>query len=568
MVFAVVLALFLPQTATSYTQLSWNHLQVTLQNTCNQPMSAEGVADLKQLLQTAKLAAMGNERLILFAEQTAIAYGPNPECLLWIHDGEPTIQASQLLQKLKDAAEKGLEPSDYDGHIGTLDASSIERPLSHSEASLVRFDVGLTVAAIRYISDLHNGRANPDATSFPVVAQGRQLELGTFVEQYVTNTSDMATELEGIEPPFQGYRRTLSALAQYRRLSREFDVSNLPIPPNPVEPGIPYKGAAELRRRLQLVGDLDDSSPHDPMLYDVGLAEAVIRFQQRHGLEPNGRLDGATIRELNTPLEKRIKQLELTLERWRWLSPFYSGAPIVVNIPEFRLHIVDEEHHVAASMNVVVGRAYHHETPIFQGAINSVLFRPPWNVPIEIQRKELVPLIEEDPEYLEKNSYDVVDGSGLVVGDSLTQEEVIAGLKAAKLFLRQRPGDDNSLGLIKFDLPNPYNIYLHGTPAQDLFLKARRDFSHGCVRVEDPVALAVWLLRANPGWSRDRIETMMQGAETVRVALTKPVPIWIVYGTAVVLEDGRVRFFRDIYGQDAELEEELAKQRREERLAP
>jgi L,D-transpeptidase YcbB len=196
-------------------------------------------------------------------------------------------------------------------------------------------------------------------------------------------------------------------------------------------------------------------------------------------------------------------------------------------------------------MNVVVGRAYHHETPLFESEIRSVLFRPPWNVPLEIQRNELVPLTEKNPSYLAENSYDVVDAHGKWIEEPNLNEETLAGLRNGQLFLRQQPGEENSLGLVKFEFPNPYDVYLHGTPARELFSKSRRDFSHGCVGVEDPVALAVWLLRENPEWNEERVAASMHGPETLRVALARPVPIWIVYGTAVVLEDGRVRFFDD-----------------------
>jgi murein L,D-transpeptidase YcbB/YkuD len=184
-------------------------------------------------------------------------------------------------------------------------------------------------------------------------------------------------------------------------------------------------------------------------------------------------------------------------------------------------------------------------------------------VPLEIQRNELVPLAEKNPSYLAANSYDVLDAHGNPIEEPNLDEETLAGLRNGQLFLRQQPGEENSLGLVKFEFPNPFDVYLHGTPAQELFSKSRRDFSHGCVRVEDPVALAVWLLRENPEWNEERVEASMHGSETLRVVLAHPVPIWIVYGTAVVLEDGRVRFFDDIYGQDTALEQELARTRDE-----
>jgi len=208
-------------------------------------------------------------------------------------------------------------------------------------------------------------------------------------------------------------------------------------------------------------------------------------------------------------------------------------------------------------MKVVVGRAYGHKTPVFASEIRSVIFRPYWNVPLGIQREEFVPKIEENPAYLAQNSYDIVDSDGSVVDEDPGREEVREKLRSGQLGIRQRPGPDNALGLVKFDFPNQFDVYMHGTPSTELFSKSRRDFSHGCIRVEDPVSLAQWILRDRPEWATESIRNAMYGETTVRVALLKPIPVLIVYGTAVVMEDGEVRFFDDIYGHDAALERAL-----------
>jgi murein L,D-transpeptidase YcbB/YkuD len=208
-------------------------------------------------------------------------------------------------------------------------------------------------------------------------------------------------------------------------------------------------------------------------------------------------------------------------------------------------------------MKVVVGRAYRHRTPVFAANIKSVIFRPPWNVPISIVRNELLPHIEKDPAYLEKHSYEIVDIAGIVTSKGAVNDEIKRKLFSGKLGIRQRPGPNNALGLIKFDFPNTHNTYMHGTPATELFARSRRDFSHGCIRVEGPVGLAAWLLRDNPGWTAERIREAMIGEKTFRVDLESAVPVLIVYGTAIVMEDGEVRFFRDIYAQDAALENAL-----------
>jgi murein L,D-transpeptidase YcbB/YkuD len=343
-------------------------------------------------------------------------------------------------------------------------------------------------------------------------------------------------------------------------LSRRDDGEMLPSSRKAIRPGDPYSGVPRLIRLLTLLGDLAQSGSGSAPIYEGTLVDAVKHFQQRHGLEPDGIIGAQTLRELNTPLSQRLSQLQLTLERWRWAPHEFKRPPIVVNIPEFRLRAVNEKYQWSHSMKVVVGRAYGHETPVFASDLKSVIFRPYWNVPLAIQREELLPEIKGDPTYLAKHSYEIVDRDGTVVNVTIPlSNELEEELRSGKLALRQTPGPDNSLGLVKFDLPNIYDVYMHGTPAAELFSRSRRDFSHGCIRVEDPVALALWVLRDNPEWNEERIRAAMAGDQTVRVEVANPIPVLIVYGTAIVMEDGEVRFFSDIYGLDAELQRSLSK---------
>jgi L,D-transpeptidase YcbB len=209
-------------------------------------------------------------------------------------------------------------------------------------------------------------------------------------------------------------------------------------------------------------------------------------------------------------------------------------------------------------MKVVVGKAYHHQTPVFAANMNQVVFRPYWNVPSSIQRAELVPKIERDPSYLAKNRYEVVTFEDTVVTSGIVDAATLADLRSGKLRIRQTPGPENSLGLVKFLFPNEHEVYLHATPAMELFSNSRRDFSHGCIRVEKPRQLAAWVLRNQPEWTPEHIAEAMNGGKTIAVTLDRPIPVLIVYATAVVLQSGEVRFFEDIYGLDAQLAETLA----------
>jgi murein L,D-transpeptidase YcbB/YkuD len=211
-------------------------------------------------------------------------------------------------------------------------------------------------------------------------------------------------------------------------------------------------------------------------------------------------------------------------------------------------------------MNVVVGKAVRHETPVFEKDMRYVVFRPYWNVPPSIQRSEIVPAIKRNPNYVTNQNYEVVTQSGQLVSSGAVSNEVLEELRTGKLGVRQKPGPKNALGLVKLMFPNEYHVYLHSTPAQQLFGESRRDFSHGCIRVEKPDELAAWALKNNPGWTLERVRSAMQsGEDNVQVDLPKPIPVLILYGTAVVDEQGIVHFFDDLYGHDASLKQVLAK---------
>jgi L,D-transpeptidase YcbB len=359
------------------------------------------------------------------------------------------------------------------------------------------------------------------------------------------------------------YERTLRALDQYRALAAEDDETLLPATGEAVEPGDSYAGAPALVHLLSRLGDLPaDAVPDQPEVYQGALVEAVKRFQTRHGLEADGRIEATTLEQLNTPLRVRVRQLELALERWR-RRPYDPASPaIVLNLPEFRLRAFDGTeaagHDPELEMKVVVGEAPDHKTPALRSQLAVVIFCPYWNVPASIERNELLPEIERDPSWLKANNFDLVTRQGEVAEDRTDPGNVLSGLRAGKLQLRQKPGPKNTLGLVKFEFPNDYGIYMHDTSARWLFAKARRDLSHGCIRVEKPAELAEWVLHNQSDWPRDRIDEAMQGPDPVSVRVKRPIQLVTMYLTAVVTNNGEVHFLPDIYGEDAALEKELA----------
>lgn len=354
------------------------------------------------------------------------------------------------------------------------------------------------------------------------------------------------------------YQRTLRALVEYRILAAEDDGAVLPETEKPVEPGEPYEGVARLIRLLRRVGDLPaDAILEDPDLYQGALVTAVERFQRRHGLDPDGRIDKATLAQLNTPLRFRVHQLELALERLRRRPYDPSRSAIVLNLPEFRLRAF-RQNHLDLEMKIVVGEAPERKTPILSSQLEMVIFHPYWNVPVKIERDELVPEIIKDPSFLSANHLEMITPKGAVLHDPVS-DDMLAKLRSGRIRLRQTPGPKNVLGLAKFVFPNQYEVYMHGTSAQWLFDRPRRDLSHGCIRLENAEDLAEWVLRDEAGWTRDRIDEAVSGPESIVVKLKRPIQVVTWYATAVALANGEVHFFEDIYGEDAALEKQLAR---------
>jgi len=489
-------------------------------------------------------------------------YEFNGDSLWWVKAMEPTAQARQVIALLLKADQKGLSAEDYDGSRWN-DRLAKLKPATRqpAEADAVKFDLALTVCAMRYISDLHIGKVNPRQFAFAYDDESKKYDLAEFLKDHIVDGGDVAGLLAQVEPPYLGYRRTIQALQTYLELARKDDGEQLPRVKKTIVPGDSYPGVRRLTRLLRLLGDLpaDANVPADQTVYTGALVDAVKSFQRRHGRDPNGRIDIRTLADLNVPLSRRVRQMQLTLERWRWLPDTYQKAPIVVNIPEFRLRAYDRDLNIGVTMNVVVGKAYDHNTPVFSDTMQYLVFRPYWEVPYSITKAEMIPHIVRNPDYLAKQGFEIVDSRQNVVSAGTVTNQLLGQLRAGKLFLRQKPGPKNALGLVKFVFPNSYSVFMHDTPATAFFTKSRRDFSHGCIRLERAADLAAWVLRDNPGWTRERIRRAMNGSTTQQVNLAHPIPVLIFYATVIVLDDGLVHFYDDIYGHDAALEKVLAK---------
>ncbi len=345
--------------------------------------------------------------------------------------------------------------------------------------------------------------------------------------------------IDGLEAALPHYRQQAADPA----VQAAWDERLVPLP-RKLEPDKPWAGLSQLIRRLVALGDLP-AGTSIPERYEGAVVDAVVAFQKRHGLEPDGVIGRETLAQLNVTPQMRVRQIELNLERLRQL-PFASRW-VLVNVPEFSLRAYagnDEK----LRMKIIVGKALRTRTPMLVEDLRFIEFSPYWNVPPSIARQETIPKLRSDPAYFDEQGFEFYSQAGGI--DTTLSEENLTAVLAGKLRIRQRPGPQNALGGIKFVFPNRENIYLHHTPAVRLFARARRDFSHGCIRVEEPLALAKFVLAHQPDWDEERIKAAMAKGVSATLRLQEPLPVVVAYLTAIATEDGRVSFLPDLYGLD------------------
>ena len=483
---------------------------------------------------------------------------------LWLRGGKPTSQAGEIIRALSEADRRGLSPEDYDAGRLREEAARFDSATPPAAGDAGAFDTALTVCVLRYVSDAHLGRVPPRAVGFaldmepssrsdlavrsdqreratemPPTAGPKPFDPVAFVSQLPAAEAP-AQLLATLDPQFALFGRLMTALAHWRELAARTDFPQVPNLPK-LHPGESHAGVVALREFLRATGDLPSATraPKNPRVYDPELVKAVKRFQERQGLSADGVIGEATLSQLQVSPAGRVRQIELAMERLRWLPPPEDEAFIVVNLPEFQLRGYSRGNpSPTVQMRAVVGSAsLRHETPVLHANMQYLVFRPYWDVPPTIAQKEILPDSKKDSTYFSKHHFEFHNGR-----------------------IRQRPGDDNSLGLLKFVFPNPFHVYMHDTPTKRLFAKSRRDFSHGCIRVSDAAALAEFVLHGQGKWDREAIDTSMKSGRNNRhVHLERPVGVYLLYSTVVVDEDGTTRFFEDIYGHDARLDALLAK---------
>jgi murein L,D-transpeptidase YcbB/YkuD len=495
------------------------------------------------------------------------ASGADADGLFWFEDGRPHRALDGAIQAVGQAQAHGMEPSEFDAQTLATRWQQLQAGSGASAAEWAAFDTAVSVAVMRYLSSVHQGRVDPRVVGFDYDLASRRLDLLPTLRSARDEAGGLPAAVDRVKPQFPVYDRLRAALARYRRAA---SAGEPPVVPGlsgtlkKVAAGQPWAGSMALAARLRLVGDLatDASAPAASggvPVYGGELVDAVKRFQERHALEPDGVIGAGTIAALNVPLARRVRQLELALERERWLPEMRRGPYLFVNVPLFRLWAFDPDTpDDPLRMNVVVGKSAGHATPIFMDQMEYVILRPYWNPPPSILRSEIVPKARRDAGYLDRQNMEIVVGGGPTATALAATPEHLDLVLKGKLTIRQKPGPTNSLGLAKFIFPNAENVYMHGTPAQQLFSRARRDFSHGCIRLEDPARLAEWVLRDDPQWTRERIVAAMNGASPTQVNLKESLSVILFYDTAYADSSGVVHFADDYYGHDAKLEAALA----------
>ncbi|HET6514874.1 MAG TPA: L,D-transpeptidase family protein [Thermodesulfovibrionales bacterium] len=473
----------------------------------------------------------------------------------WSENGR-LQQVDTLLKAIGEAYGDGLTPDYY--HYGPIRSlvASIEKASSPDPPRLADLDILLTDAFLTLGCHLSGGCVNPVTLETEWFAKRRDVDVASVLEQALKKRQ-LKEALERFRPEEGSYLGLRQALAHYRELSSKGEWSLVPGGPLLKKTSRSERVAA-LRRRLASSGDLERNDRGGDF-FDETLRKSVISFQKRHGLKADGIVGVETLDALNVPLKQRIRQMELNMERLRWILSNREQRSVVVNIANFRLDVIENGQSIL-SMKAVVGKPYW-DTPVFTAKMTHVIINPCWNVPESIARKEILKKARKNPHYLSEQNIKVLKGWGPREEERDPETIDWSKITPSKLSyrFRQEPGPLNPLGRLKFMFPNAFDVYLHDTPAKGLFLENVRTFSHGCIRIERPIELAEYLLRDDPWWTKVRLLAAIENGAEQKVSIPHPLNVHFHYLTAWVDEAGTLQFRNDIYGRDVRLDEALRK---------
>jgi len=457
----------------------------------------------------------------------------------------PTPAAAELLGALGEADQEGLRASDY----GREGLQKLETALQQGGAAdaktLAEFDLLFTDAYLSYGSHLLAGRFSPLKLDPEWAIKPRSRDLAQVLNEALSGGSGkIAESLRDLPPKSKGYTQLREVLQRYRKVEH---AGGWPTVGAALGVGAQGAQVRNLRARLQASGDLTEADASNNPVYDKAVSDAVRRFQKRHGLGETGTVNGATLTALNVPLSQRIRQVELNLERWRWLPDEFGSRYILVNIPNFKMNVIEDGKPVMEA-KVVVGRE-ERQTPTFTANMAYLVMSPKWYVPRSIAVKDKLPQLKRNPYSLARQNIRIYNSAGQQINPGAVNWKAI-GKDNFNYHLRQDAGPRNALGGIKFMFPNPYNVYLHDTPTRGLFSQNQRTFSSGCIRLSNPVELAEYLLKHDPKWNRQTIKAAAASGKQRIVNLPQQVPVYLLYWTAWVDENGLTHFRGDIYNRD------------------
>lgn len=472
--------------------------------------------------------------------------------LAWSKEGEIVPQAPMFINLVQNIHLHGLK-SYKDNRLREKYNKTTEARKPHREeiaALRKELDMLLTASYFQYAKDIWRGTVSPGEQSIDWHIDRKKVKYGKTLDAILSN-SKTDNPFQEAEPLHQEYHKLKDLLAAYKQIEEQGGWPEVKLleKGNKLKKGNSGPEIILLKKRLQATDDY--ALPDTGKLFNDDLEKAVKAFQKRHGLEADGIVSDKTLKALNVPVQERIEQIVINMERWRWVPEKISPNYILVNIPEYKLHLIENNKQVWP-MNVIVGRAAT-STPIFNDEIEYIVINPSWNVPKSIADTEIIPSIQKDTSFLSRFEMEVLENNKPVDPLAIDWVNMDEDMKKRYSF-RQKPGDKNALGKIKFLFPNEYDVYLHDTPTGHLFSQAERDFSHGCIRIEEPVKFAEYLLKDQKPWTREKIEKAIKGGKEQIIKLEKKIPVYIVYFTSWVDENGVPNFREDLYGHDKKLE--------------
>lgn len=507
---------------------------------------------------------------------------------LWIDSNGPTTQAFEMIEIIRNSSNEALDPNYYNIKEIEDTLHRIEQDRnsgrSYEAQDLAELELLLSNSFLTYAHDLHYGRVRAEQINLELSTGERPVNLSNLLVTAI-ETNQVQRTLDGLLPKYPMYANLRDSLKEYREIAANGGWQPVPYG-DKFKKGARGQRVVALSKRLKVTGELD-SSIAESDLFDETLDQAVKKYQQRNGLYVDGIVGISTIEALNVPVEERISQIELTMERWRLLPQYLGNRYILVNIANYNLYGI-ENNNDSVNMRIVVGKP-HWNTPMFSEDMTHLIINPYWNIPPSIFKDDIAPRIKEDPEYMAKKNMDalgleapekivvekpevveiednleateVTEGnnaegqelSEIEMQNKKAQEEYASKVLSGKYSLRQNPGPGNPLGRIKFLFPNKHSVYLHDTPNRGFFKKAQRNFSHGCIRVEKPLELAEFVLFSDPRWTQSTIQSNINRGKTKTVHLEQTIPVYILYFTAWVDKEGSVNFHKDIYGLDKTL---------------